>query len=123
MSLYNDEVQKRYYTISEVAAMFGVSASLIRFWENEFEFLRPHKTSKGDRRFTPDNLEQIRLIYHLVKERGFTLPGAKKEIVRQREWQQTRHELIQHLESLREQLRAFRASLDDPFIPINAESL
>ena len=74
---------KRYYSISEVAELFDVSKSLIRFWESEFDILKPHKNSKGDRRFTPQNIEQLQLIYHLVKERGFTLPGAKKEIKRQ----------------------------------------
>ena len=60
---------KRYYSIGEVAEMFDVSKSLIRFWESEFSLLRPHKNSKGDRRFTPQNIEQMRLIYQLVKER------------------------------------------------------
>ena len=59
---------KRYYTIGEVAELFEVSRSLIRFWENEFDILRPHKNSKGDRRFTPQNLEQLQLIYQLVRE-------------------------------------------------------
>lgn len=71
---------KLYYSIGEVSELFGVSKSLIRFWETEFDFLKPHKNSKGDRRFTKQNLEQFQLIYHLVKERGFTLDGAKKEI-------------------------------------------
>ena len=75
---------KRYYTISEVANMFDVSKSLVRFWESEFDILKPHKNSKGDRRFTPQNIEQIKTIYHLVKQRGFTLEGAKREIKNQR---------------------------------------
>ena len=71
-----DKELKRYYTIGEVADMFGISKSLIRYWEGEFDNLKPHKNSKGDRRFTPANIEQLRLIYDLVKVKGFTLEGA-----------------------------------------------
>jgi DNA-binding transcriptional MerR regulator len=62
--------------------MFDVSKSLIRYWETEFNYLKPHKNSKGDRRFTPQNLDQLQLIYHLVKEREFTINGAREEIKR-----------------------------------------
>ncbi len=72
--------EKLYFSISEIAESFGVSTSLIRYWETEFSFLKPHKNSKGDRRFTKQNIEQLQLIYHLVKQRGFTLEGAKNEI-------------------------------------------
>jgi DNA-binding transcriptional MerR regulator len=71
---------KRYYTIGEVAEMFGVSKSLIRYWETEFDMLKPHKNSKGDRLFTRKNIEQFAQIYHLVKEQGFTLEGARKAL-------------------------------------------
>jgi len=80
MSMQDDEITKLYYSIGEVSEMFDVSKSLIRFWESEFDILKPHKNSKGDRRFTQKNLDQFKIIYHLVKERGFTLEGAKKEI-------------------------------------------
>ena len=76
---------KLYYSIGEVSDMFGVSKSLIRFWENEFDVLRPAKTASGERKFTRQNIEQVRLIYHLVKERGFTLEGAKREITANKE--------------------------------------
>ena len=80
MSMRTDEITKLYYSIGEIAEMFSVSKSLIRFWETEFDLLKPHKNSKGDRRFTQQNIDQFRTIYHLVKERGFTLDGAKREI-------------------------------------------
>ena len=80
MAIQLNELTKLYYSIGEVAEMFNVSKSLIRFWESEFDLLRPHKNSKGDRRFTKQNIEQFNTIYHLVKERGFTLEGAKKEL-------------------------------------------
>jgi len=80
MSMRTDEITKLYYSIGEISEMFSVSKSLIRFWETEFDLLKPHKNSKGDRRFTQQNIDQFRTIYHLVKERGFTLDGAKREI-------------------------------------------
>lgn len=74
------ELSKLYYTIGEVADMFEVSPSLIRYWESEFSILKPNKNAKGDRRYTKHNIEQLQLVYHLVKNKGFTLDGAKKEL-------------------------------------------
>jgi len=73
-------IEKVYYSIGEVASMFNVNNSLIRFWEKEFPSVKPHKNKKGNRLFTKDDLEQLKLIYHLVKERGLTLEGARKKI-------------------------------------------
>ncbi|MDX1667451.1 MAG: MerR family transcriptional regulator, partial [Saprospiraceae bacterium] len=108
----DEKNMKRYYSIGEVAEMFDVSKSLIRFWENEFDVLRPHKNSKGDRRFTPKNIEQMQLIYDLVKERGFTLDGAKKEIVRLRKWEKEKEEVIGRLERLKGLLERVRDGVD-----------
>ncbi|MCH2197650.1 MAG: MerR family transcriptional regulator [Flavobacteriales bacterium] len=74
------EIEKQYFTISEVAGMFDVNASLIRFWEREFDAIKPKKNKKGNRLFTRKDLETIRTIHHLVKERGFTLEGARKHL-------------------------------------------
>ena len=71
-------IEKKYFTIGEVAAEFDVATSLIRFWESEFDKIKPKKNRKGNRQFTKSDIEHIRLIYHLVKERGFTLLGAKE---------------------------------------------
>ena len=73
-------IEKLYYSISEVSEMFGVNNSLIRFWEKEFDIIKPKKNKKGNRMFTKDDIENIRLIYHLVKERGFTLQGAQQKL-------------------------------------------
>lgn len=109
------ESGKRYYTISEVAELFGVSKSLIRFWESEFDTLKPYKNSKGDRRFTQDNLEQLKMIYHLVKERGFTLHGAKQEIKMRREWLKGKQEIVAHLKSIKGFLEDLRSkTANDP---------
>lgn len=74
------ELTKLYYSISEVAEMFDVSNSLIRYWETEFKSLKPKKSRKGDRQYTVKDIRVLERIYTLVKERGFTLEGAKKEM-------------------------------------------
>lgn len=99
-----DEQLKRYYSISEVAELFGVSKSLIRFWETEFDVLKPHKNSKGDRRFTQQNIDQIKEIYHLVKERGFTLSGAKQELKDRHQRDKEKREVIETLERIKTML-------------------
>ena len=68
---------KYYYSIGEVAKMFGVSTSMIRYWENEFEVLRPRKNKKGNRLFTQRDVRYVHMIYHLTKVKGYTLAGAK----------------------------------------------
>lgn len=72
------EPHKMYYSIGEVAKLFQVNPSLIRFWENEFDILQPKKNKKGNRLFTPEDLENLKVIFHLVKEKGYTLQGAKE---------------------------------------------
>lgn len=107
----NNKNLKRYYSISEVAEMFDVSNSLIRFWETEFDTLKPAKNSKGDRRFTPQNIEQVRLIYHLVKERGFTLNGAKQEIQTQKKRATEKKKVLKRLNELKVFLEDLKLSL------------
>ena len=72
--------EKLYYSISELAKAFDVNASLIRFWEKEFDVIAPKKNARGVRKFTPEDVKNLELIYHLVKERGFTLEGAKTHL-------------------------------------------
>ena len=74
------QIEKLYFTISEVAKQFNVATSLIRFWETEFDILKPKKTTKGNRLYTKKDIENFSLIYHLVKEKGYTLDGAKKKL-------------------------------------------
>lgn len=74
------EIEKLYYTIGEVADMFGVNTSHIRFWSKEFDVIRPATNKKGNRLYTASDLDNFRKIYHLVKEKGFTLKGAKIEL-------------------------------------------
>ena len=81
----NTKIEKLYYSIGEVAELFEVNTSLIRFWEKEFDVLKPMKNKKGNRLFTQGDLDNLRLIYHLVKERGFTLQGAKDKLKENKE--------------------------------------
>jgi DNA-binding transcriptional MerR regulator len=103
-----DKLEKLYYSIGEVADMLGVSKSLIRYWENEFDFLNPKKNRKGDRRFTKENIQQLLIIYELVKDRGFTLEGAKQEIKSTRKRLLTKQEVTTRLQHLRNELGKFQ---------------
>jgi DNA-binding transcriptional MerR regulator len=78
-----EQLTKLYYSIGEVAAMFDVNTSLIRFWEKEFNSIQPKKNRKGNRMFTPKDIDNLQVIYHLLKERGYTIEGAKKKVERQ----------------------------------------
>ena len=75
-----EETEKLYYSIGEVAEMFDVNTSLIRFWEKEFDIIKPQKNKKGNRLFTKKDIENFRVIYHLVKDKGYTLQGAKEHL-------------------------------------------
>jgi DNA-binding transcriptional MerR regulator len=101
MSKLLDTLTKRYYSITEVAKLFGVTTSLVRYWEQEFETLRPHKSSKGDRRFTPENIQQFERIFHLVKEQGYTLAGAKRFLKEEKEKIRQKQEALKTLRRLR----------------------
>ena len=96
--------EKRYYGIGEVAKAFGVNTSLIRFWEKEFDVLKPKKNAKGNRKFTPEDIKNLKYIYYLVKERGFTLEGAKIHLKEQKKKSLSNFEIISKLEEIRHQL-------------------
>lgn len=96
--------EKRYYSIGEVAKAFQVNTSLIRFWEKEFDVLKPKKNAKGNRMFTPEDINNLKFIYHLVKERGFTLEGAKIHLKEEKKKSLTNFEIISKLEGVKAQL-------------------
>lgn len=102
--MYIDLPEKRYYSIGEVAKAFCVNASLIRFWEKEFDALKPKKNAKGNRKFTPEDIKNLKFIYHLVKERGFTLDGAKTHLKEEKQATLTNFEIISKLEDVKNQL-------------------
>jgi DNA-binding transcriptional MerR regulator len=102
---------KRYYSIGELAQAFNVNTSLIRFWENEFDILQPKKNAKGNRMFTPEDLKNLKLIYHLVKERGFTLDGAKTHLKENKQKSLQTFDVIEKLKRVREELVRMKAQL------------
>ena len=95
---------KRYYSIGELAKAFNVNTSLIRFWDTEFDILKPKKNAKGNRMFTIDDVNNLKLIYHLVKERGFTLDGARTHLKEGQKKVLDKFEIISKLESIKAQL-------------------
>lgn len=106
-----DLPDKRYYKIGEVANAFGVNTSLIRFWENEFDVLKPKKNKKGNRLFTPEDLGNLKLIYFLVKEKGFTLEGAKNKLKENPEEVFSKHKIILRLEQIKSELVEIKKQL------------
>lgn len=103
---------KMYYSISEVSQMLGVNASLVRFWEKEFDILKPKKNSKGNRQFTKDDVSNLRLIYHLVKEQGYTLPGANEKLKLEKGQGTKKVEIIDSLYKVRNLLVDIKDILD-----------
>lgn len=102
---------KRYYSIGELAKYFGVNTSLLRFWEKEFDTIKPKKNAKGNRMFTPDDVKNLQTIYHLVKERGFTLEGAKIHLKSKSNEPTNKIELLNKLKEIREELLLLKNSL------------
>jgi DNA-binding transcriptional MerR regulator len=112
MSLKDEEQdEKLFYTIGEVAARFDVNASLIRFWEKEFDSIKPQKNKKGNRLFTKEDLDNFHLIFHLVKERGYTLQGAKQMMKQNKGELEQNHEVIKNLQRVRSFLVEIKNSL------------
>ena len=107
-----DEIlfSKRYYSIGLVSEMFKVNHSLIRFWENEFDILKPKKNGKGDRLFRPEDVKNLKLIYHLVRERKYTIEGAK-EFLKKSKSAEKKFEMIETLKSLKSFLHEIKAGL------------
>ena len=96
--------KKRYYKIGEVANAFGVTSSMIRYWEQEFDMIKPKKNSKGDRMFTPTDIENFKLIYHLAKEQVYSLEGVRKKLREKPKETITNAKIISRLESIKTEL-------------------
>ena len=103
---------KLYYSIGEVAKAFDVNTSLIRYWEGEFPIIRPKKNKKGNRYFTPEDIENFRIIYHLVKEKGYTLDGARIALTTNTKVSET-VSMIDRLEFVKAELIKLKNSLAD----------
>ena len=103
---------KLYYSIGEVAKAFNVNASLIRYWEQEFPIIKPKKNKKGNRYFTPEDLKNLQIIYHLVKEKGYTLDGARIALTTNSKISET-ISMIDRLEFVKAELQKLKDSLVD----------
>jgi DNA-binding transcriptional MerR regulator len=103
--------EKRYYKIGEVAKAFNVNTSHIRFWEKEFDILKPKKNKKGNRLFTQVDVKNLQIIYHLVKEKGFTLEGAKAKMKEKPKVIKDNFEIIARLENIKSELIKIKNNL------------
>ncbi|MBX2966399.1 MAG: MerR family transcriptional regulator [Cyclobacteriaceae bacterium] len=108
MAYKEKEIEKLYYSIGEVAEIFNVAPSLIRFWETEFDLIKPKKNRKGNRQFTREDIDNVRTIYHLVKEKGFTLQGAKEMLRNDSDSVKDKIDLIDSLKDVRKFLVELR---------------
>lgn len=111
MPYIEKKVEKLYYSIGEVAEMFKVNTSLIRFWEKEFDVIKPKKNKKGNRFFTKKDIDNFHLIFHLVKEKGLTLSGAKKKLKENREDTIENFEVIKSLNHIKKLLTDIKEQL------------
>ncbi|HEY0653517.1 MAG TPA: MerR family transcriptional regulator [Chryseosolibacter sp.] len=111
MAYKEKEIEKLYYSIGEVAEIFNVAPSLIRFWESEFDIIKPKKNRKGNRQFTKEDIDNVRTIFHLVKEKGFTLQGAKEMLRNDSQAVKDKMEMLESLRSVRGFLLELREKL------------
>ncbi len=105
------KIEKVYYSIGEVAEMFNVRTSLIRYWEKEFDAIKPHKNKKGNRMFTQEDVDNFHIIYHLVKERGLTLKGAKMKLQENKEDTVNNFQVVKSLKDIKDILLEIKESL------------
>lgn len=113
MPLKEKTIERIYWTIGEVAEQLEVNTSLLRYWEKEFGMLRPKRTSKGDRLYTKDDIAKVREIQGLLKDKGFTIQGAKDQLRGSRDQQDNTMELVDRLRRVRSQLLALRDDIGE----------
>ncbi len=106
-------IEKVIFSIGEVADMIGENTSLIRYWENQFEMLKPQKNRKGNRLFSKKDIETVKLIHHLVKERGLTIRGAKQKLKENREETVQNFEIVNRLQEIKKELIGIRDGIID----------
>ena len=112
MALKKDKNLKLFYSISEVAQMFDVNESTLRFWEKEFDIIHPRKTEKGTRYYKQEDIDAVRLVYHLVKERGLTLAGARQKLKNNQEATVRQEEIVNRLKQIKEELTQIKKAFD-----------
>lgn len=104
-------IEKLYYSIGEVAELLNVPVSTVRFWENEFDVLKPMKNKKGNRMFTPDDIKNLKIIHRLLKEEGMTMQGAKKKLTGRWEETEYKYEITNSLQKIKELLIDLRDNI------------
>ncbi len=104
--------KRLFYSIQEVADHFAVNVSLLRFWEKEFENIIPKKTAGGTRQYTRENIQQVEIVYHLVKEKGMTLEGARQTLKSKKDEEEKRVELLSRLTELKKELLSLDLEFD-----------
>lgn len=112
MALKKDRESKLYFSISEVAQMFDINESTLRFWEKEFNVIHPRKTSKGTRFYRQEDINAVRLIYHLVKEQGMTLAGARQKLRNNKESTIRKEDIVNRLKQIKGELLAIKEAFD-----------
>lgn len=117
MAYKEKEIEKLYYGIGEVSEMLSISASSIRYWEKEFDILKPKKNAKGDRFFTKEDIEKVRLIYHMLKEKGYTVDGAKVQLKDKYEEENRKMALIEKLNKVKGFLVEMKSQLESANTP------
>ena len=107
-----EDLTKKFYRIGDVSEILGLPQSTIRFWEKEFSELRPRRNAGGTRMYTPNDIEQLRIIRFLIKDKGLTLEGAREHLRRNRRDLERKHEVVNRLKSVRRELEALLSALD-----------
>ncbi|MCD7937584.1 MAG: MerR family transcriptional regulator [Tannerellaceae bacterium] len=112
MGLKKDKNTKLYYSISEVAQIFQVNESTLRFWEKEFDTIQPRKTGKGTRFYKQEDIDAIRVIYYLVKERGMTLAGARQRLKDNKDTTIRQADIVNRLQQIKQELISLKEAFD-----------
>ena len=111
MAWKDKEIEKLYYTIGEVAELLNVNTSLIRYWEKEFDIIKPRKNAKGDRSFTKEDIEKLKIIFHLVRDKGYTIEGAKTQLKTKFSREEKNFRVIEKLKEVKEFLVQLKEQL------------
>jgi DNA-binding transcriptional MerR regulator len=114
MKIDFENSNRLYYSIKEVAVHFDVSKALLRFWETEFDIINPRKTDGGTRQYTQEDIENIAVVYHLVKEKGLTLEGARQTLRQKRDEETRKMQVIHKLEHIKKELEDLEREFDNP---------
>lgn len=113
MTYREKEIEKKYFSIGEVAEQLNIAPSQIRFWEGEFDVIKPQKNRSGKRQFTREDIEKLKMVYHLVKEKGYTLQGAKQMLKNNNKGLKDKMEMIESLEEVKAFLMELKHKLDN----------